>query len=49
MHLAAVKPQFLEDRTDEFRKTPEQAAADRLEDEADLAADAEADRLAAAA
>ena len=33
VHVAAVKPQFLEDRTDRFRKSPEQSAKDRAEDE----------------
>ena len=49
VHLAAVRPQFLEDRTDEFRKTPEQSAKDRAADErmmreidAELAAEAAA-------
>ena len=49
VHVANVRPQFLEDRTDQFRKTPEQSAKDRAADErmirevrAELAAEAAA-------
>ena len=49
IHVASVKPQFLEDRTDRFRKSPEQVAADRADDarmmreiDAELAVEAEA-------
>ena len=33
VHIANVRPQFLEDRTDQFRKSPEQSAKDRTADE----------------